>query len=232
MVMLEAKDIHIYYGQSHIIQGISFGVSKGEVVCLLGRNGAGKSTTIKSIVGWNPPRSGSICFKGQEISGEEPYNISRLGLGYVPEDRRIFPELTVLENLEVAIQPNRKGSWNITRVFDFFPDLKTLRNSKGMKLSGGEQQMLTIARALMGSPDLLILDEPSEGLAPLIVNVLHNLVVEIRKEITILLVEQNANFAINLSNRGYIIEKGKILYHGDVNDLRTNKDIVDRYLSI
>jgi len=233
-MLLDIHEIHTYYGKSHILQGISLFVGQDEVVCLLGRNGAGKSTTLKSIIGLVPPKQGSIKFKGQEIAGKEPFEIARLGIGYVPEDRRVFPDLTVKENLEVMPQrtvPQKEG-WTVERLFGLFPILKRLQSSKGMELSGGEQQMLTIARTLMGNPEILLLDEPSEGLAPLIVRELEQLVRQIKNHTTILLVEQNSRFAIELSNRGYIIEKGKISYEGDIKELRENKEIKEKYLAV
>jgi len=233
-MMLEINNIHTYYGKSYILQGISLIVSQDEVVCLLGRNGAGKTTTIKSIIGLVPPKQGSIRFKGNEIVGKEPFEIARLGIGYVPEDRRIFPDLTVKENLEVMPQRSvpQDEEWTVERIFELFPILKRLQGSKGMELSGGEQQMLTIARTLMVNPEILLLDEPSEGLAPLIVKELEHLVRQIKYHITILLVEQNSRFAIDLSNRGYIIEKGKILFQGDIKELKENKEIKERYLAV
>jgi len=233
-MLLDIHEIHTYYGKSHVLQGISLSVGQDEVVCLLGRNGAGKSTTLKSIIGLVPPKQGSIKFKGQEIAGKEPFEIARLGIGYVPEDRRVFPDLTVKENLEVMPQrtvPQKEG-WTVERLFGLFPILKRLQSSKGMELSGGEQQMLTIARTLMGNPEILLLDEPSEGLAPLIVRELEQLVRQIKNHTTILLVEQNSRFAIELSNRGYIIEKGKISYEGDIKELRENKEIKEKYLAV
>lgn len=233
-MLLDIHGIHTYYGKSHILQGISLVVGQDEVVCLLGRNGAGKSTILKSIIGLVPPKQGSIKFKGQEIVGKEPFEIARLGIGYVPEDRRVFPDLTVKENLEVMPQrtvPQKEG-WTVERIFEFFPILKRLQRSKGMELSGGEQQMLTIARTLMGNPEILLLDEPSEGLAPLIVKELAQLVRQIKNHTTILLVEQNSRFAIELSDRGYIIEKGKISYEGDIKELRENTEIKEKYLAV
>jgi len=230
--MLEVNEIHTYYGQSHILHGISLTVNRGEVVCLLGRNGAGKSTTLKSIMGVTPPRSGSITFNGQRVVGCKPFELAKLGIGYVPEDRRIFSTLTVFDNLEMGIQKRGGKKWTIDRVCEVFPVLRELRSSKGMDLSGGEQQMLTIARTLMGEPELILLDEPSEGLAPVIVQELGRLMREIKKDMTILLAEQNANFAVALSDRGYIIEKGKIWFHGTVDEIRDNEEIKVRYLAV
>ncbi|MBW1766853.1 MAG: ABC transporter ATP-binding protein [Deltaproteobacteria bacterium] len=231
-MILGLKEIHTFYGQSHILYGISLNIDNGEVVCLLGRNGAGKSTTLKSIIGIAPPRSGSIKFKGNDITGDRPFKIARMGIGYVPEDRRVFPNLTVLDNLEMGNQRAGINQWNIDRVFELFPVLRNLQNSRGMDLSGGEQQMLTIARTLMGNPELMLLDEPSEGLAPIIVKELRRLIQEIKAEMTILLAEQNAKFAMDLSDRGYIIEKGKIWFHGSIDEIKNNEEIKKKYLAV
>lgn len=233
-MLLEIKDVHTYYGKSHILQGISLIIRQDEVVCLLGRNGAGKTTALKSVIGLVTPKQGSIKFKGQEIAGKAPFQIAKLGIGYVPEDRRVFPDLRVKENLEVIPQRgvNKHIGWSVEKIFELFPILKRLENSKGMELSGGEQQMLTIARTLMGNPELLLLDEPSEGLAPIIVRELGNLIRTIKDKTTIFLVEQNSRFAINLSNRGYIIEKGKIGYEGGTTELKENKEIKEKYLAV
>ncbi len=234
MTLLDVKDIHSYYGKSHILQGISMVVVQDEVLCLLGRNGAGKTTTLKSIIGLLLPRKGSILFKGKEIVGKQPFEIARLGIGYVPEDRRVYPDLTVKENLEVIPQRQvpQKERWDVEKIFSLFPILKRLQKSKGMELSGGEQQMLTIARTLMGNPEILLLDEPSEGLAPMIVKELELLIRRIKAHTTILLVEQNSRFAIELSDRGYIIEKGKIYFEGNIEDLKKNREVKERYLAV
>lgn len=233
-MLLEVKDIHSYYGKSHILQGISLIVVQDEVLCLLGRNGAGKTTTLKSIIGLVLPRQGNIRFKGKEIVGKEPFEIARLGIGYVPEDRRVYPDLTVKENLDVIPQRQvpQKERWSVEKIFTLFPILKKLQGSKGMELSGGEQQMLTIARTLMGNPEILLLDEPSEGLAPMIVKELEHLIRRIKAHTTILLVEQNSRFAIELSDRGYIIEKGKIYFEGSIENLKKNREIKERYLAV
>ena len=233
--MLTVEDIHTFYGVSYILQGVSVEIMSGENVCLIGRNGAGKSTTLKSIIGLTPPKSGSVKFSGEVISGKRPHVIAQKGIGYVPEDRRVFPNISVRDNLEIARKPMRQGrgrEWTIERVYDVFPILKRLENQKGMKLSGGEQQMLAIARALMGNPELLLLDEVSEGLAPLIVRDLMALIRKLREETTILLVEQNAAFAFSVSNRGYVIDKGKITYQGTIEELKNNQEVKDRYLSV
>ena len=230
--MLTVDDIHTFYGVSHILQGVSLEIREGENVCLIGRNGAGKTTTLKSIIGLTPPKSGSIMFRGEELRGSRPHVIAKKGIGYVPEDRRIFPNITVRDNLELARKGKNHGGWTIERVYDAFPILKGLENRKGMKLSGGEQQMLTIARTLMGNPELLLLDEISEGLAPIIVEDLMKLILRLKKEITIFLVEQNAVFAFSVADRGYVIDKGKITYHGTIEELKHNQEVKDRYLSV
>ncbi len=231
--MLEVAAIHSFYGDSHVLQGISLRVGNDESVCLLGRNGAGKSTTMKSIMGFVPPREGEIRFRGMAINGRPPFEIIRLGIGYVPEDRRIFPDLTVRENLEVAYrQREGKQKWDMRAILEMFPLLKKLLDRDGGKLSGGEQQLLAIARALIGNPSLLLLDEPCEGLAPVIVDQLKEVIFSLKSEIPILIAEQNARFALDVSDRGYVIEKGQIKYEGATADLKANTEIQKRYLSV
>jgi len=239
--ILEVQSIQTFYGHSHILQGISLDVHRGEVVCLLGRNGVGKTTTLRSIMGLTPPRSGSIRFQGQEIAGRKPYEIARLGIGYVPDDRRIFPELTVRQNLEMVrwVLPSEgpAGSsrpyWTLSKVYALFPKLKDLENQKGRHLSGGEQKMLAIGRALMANPDLLLLDEPSEGLSPLIVQILKEAIENIRSEgITLLLADQNLKFARTVADRAFILEKGRIQYGGSMEDLWKEEEIVKKYLAV
>jgi branched-chain amino acid transport system ATP-binding protein len=234
-MILEVNDIYTAYGLSQILFGVSLKVQEGEVISLLGRNGVGKTTTLRSIMGLTPPKSGSIKWRGEEIAGKPTYEISRLGIGFVPEDRRIFSDLTVWENLDVAIQPGRKEQnvWTLERVFDLFPALKPIQNRRGGYLSGGEQQMLTIARTLMSNPDLLLLDEPSEGLAPLVVHQLGEQIAKLRQEgMTILLCEQNQRFSLQLSDRLYILEKGTIKYEGTVQDFKKDEEIVRTYLAV
>ena len=229
--MLEVKGIHTFYGMSHILFDVSLEVKKGEIVCLLGRNGAGKTTTLRSIIGLTPPRQGSIKFKGEEIIGKEPYILVRKGMGYVPGDRRIFADLTVAENLEIAAREG--GMWNKEKVYELFPALKKIESRKGGYLSGGEQQMLTIARTLMGNPELLLLDEPTEGLAPLMVKALEEQIRELKRAgLTILLAEQNVRSALRLSDRGYIIDDGRIRFQGSVEELRENEEIRRKYLLV
>ena len=232
--MLEVRDLVTAYGQSLVIQGISLDVTTGEVVCLLGRNGAGKTTTLRSIMGLTPPRAGRVIFKGKEITGRQPFEIARLGVGYVPDDRRIFPDLTVEENLEIVRRvTGREGRWTVERVYQLFPLLPGLRGNRGIGLSGGEQKMLAIGRALMGNPTLLILDEPSEGLSPLMVRTLVEAIRQIRQEgVTLLLADQNLKFARRVADRGYIIEKGTIRYSGRLDDLWADQEIVRKYLAV
>jgi len=234
-MILEVNNIYTAYGLSQILFGVSLKVQEGEVISLLGRNGVGKTTTLRSIMGLTPPKSGSIKWRGEEIVGKPTYEISRLGIGFVPEDRRIFSDLTVWENLDVGIQPGRKRGnvWTLERVFDLFPALKAIQSRKGGYLSGGEQQMLTIARTLMGNPDLLLLDEPSEGLAPLVVQQLGEQIAKLRREgMTILLCEQNQRFSLDLSDRLYILEKGTIKYEGTVQDFLKDEKIGRTYLAV
>ena len=230
--MLRVEDIHTYYGSSYIIQGLSLGVKAGEIVCLIGRNGAGKTTTVRSIMGLTPPRRGSIKFKDEEIAGQSPFSIVRRGVGFVPEDRRIFARLTVKDNLEIAQKNFRADGWTLEKIYEFFPKLKDLENHLGTEMSGGEQQMLAIARSLMGNPELVLVDEPSQGLAPLIVQSFVDLIKRLKEKMSILLVEQNVLFAFSVSDRGYVIDKGKILYHGSIDDLKENKEVHDRYLGV
>jgi len=234
-MILEVDNIYTAYGLSQILFGVSLKVQEGEVISLLGRNGVGKTTTLRSIMGLTPPISGSIRWRGEEIAGKPTYQISRLGIGFVPEDRRIFSDLTVWENLDVAIQPGSKKEniWTLDRVFDLFPALKPIQTRRGGYLSGGEQQMLTIARTLMGNPDLLLLDEPSEGLAPLVVQQLGEQITKLRREgMTILLCEQNQRFSLDLSDRLYILEKGTIKYEGTVQDFKKDEQIGRAYLAV
>jgi len=232
--MLRATDIHVYYGDSHVLQGVSLTVHAGEIVALLGRNGAGKSTTLKGIIGVIPPKSGRVLFNGEDVTGRPVYETVRKGIAFVPEDRRIFQGLTVKENLEVAVLPPRQGltSWTIERVYDVFPLLHRLKNRKGGNLSGGEQQMLAIARALVGNPILLLLDEPCEGLAPVIVEEMGRIISGIKSDIPVLLSEQNAYFALSVADRGYVIDKGVIRYEGNRQDMITNTEVQSRYLTV
>ena len=232
-MILEVKEIHTYYGTSHILFGISLEVNDGEVVCLLGRNGAGKSTTLRSIIGLTPPRSGSIKFKGREIIGKPPYRIAPLGIGFVPDDRRIFPDLTVRQNILVARREKLGAIWDLNRIYSLFPKLKELDSHMGNQLSGGEQQMLTIARTLMTNPQLLLLDEPGEGLAPLVIRAMEHQLVEIKKlGTTMLICEHNVGLATALSDRAYLMDKGTIRYQGTIEELRKNEEVKKKYLMV
>jgi branched-chain amino acid transport system ATP-binding protein len=232
--MLQVSDIHVYYGDSHVLQGVSLEVHAGEIVALLGRNGAGKSTTLKGTLGVIPPKSGQVLFNNADITGRPVYETVRKGMAFVPEDRCIFPGLSVRENLEVAVLPERpnRAPWTIDRVYEVFPLLHRLKNRKGGNLSGGEQQMLAIARALVGNPLLLLLDEPCEGLAPVIVEELGRIIAGIKSEIPVLLSEQNAFFALSIADRGYVIDKGVIRYAGSRRNLINNTEVQSRYLSV
>jgi len=233
-MMLAVEGIHTFYGLSHILFGVSLRVERGEVVCLLGRNGAGKTTTMKSIMGLTPPKQGSIRFKEEDITGTQSYLLARKGIAYVPDDRRIFADLTVSENLEIAERKTRGAeAWDMGRVFELFPALKDIQSRKGGCLSGGEQKMLAIARALMGNPELLLLDEPTEGLAPVLVRVLEEQVRSLKKVgLTVFLAEQNVRSALRLSDRGYIIDNGQIRYQGSVDELRGNEEVRKKYLLV
>ncbi|HBW37810.1 MAG: ABC transporter [Peptococcaceae bacterium BRH_c23] len=230
--MLDVRDIHTYYGLSHILFGLSLQVSKGEVVCLLGRNGVGKTTTLKSIIGLTPPKTGQIFFKGQEITKVATNRMVKLGISFVPDNRRIFADLSVRENLEIAagIKP---GAWDLAKVHGLFPVLKRVENRRGGNLSGGEQQMLSIARALLGNPELLILDEPTEGLAPLIVRELEEQILQLCSTgISILLAEQNLKSALKLADRCYVLERGQVRFEGTVEELAENEDVRSKYLLV
>lgn len=234
MSLLEVYDIHAAYGSSRVLFGISLTVARGECVCLLGRNGVGKTTTMRAIMGLTPPSSGRIVFDGTDITGLPPHRIARLGLGFVPENRRIFAELTVWENLDVAARAaGRPGHWTVEAVYGLFPKLSELANRQGGFLSGGEQQMLTIGRTLMGNPDLLLLDEPSEGLAPLVVESMLEQVSRLKREgLTILLAEQGVDFSLALADRVYVLEKGAVRFAGAAAELRDNPRLRDELLAL
>jgi branched-chain amino acid transport system ATP-binding protein len=233
--MLSVRDLHAYYGRAHILHGVSIETAAGEVVALLGRNGAGKSTTLKAIMGLVPPSRGEVSFAGQRIERLPPHRIARLGLGYVPEERRIFTDLTVVENLAVGRQAPREGapSWSEDRLFALFPNLAGMRERPGGRMSGGEQQMLTIARTLMGNPRCVLLDEPSEGLAPIIVEHMARSIRALKGEgLSVLLCEQNLHFALGVADRAYIIEKGEIRFGGSMADLAADASLREQYLSV
>ncbi len=233
--MLEANGVNSAYGRAHILYDLSLSAMRGEVVVLLGRNGAGKSTTLKTLIGLVRPLAGEISFGGRRIEQLEPYQIARLGLGYVPEERRIFTDLSVMENLEVGRQAPRAGApeWTPEKLFRLFPNLAGMRERPGAQMSGGEQQMLTIARTLMGNPCAILLDEPSEGLAPVIVEQMAKTILELKQEgLCVLLSEQNLHFANLVADRAYIIEKGHIRYQGTMAELAANEQIRAAYLSV
>ena len=236
MPLLEVRGVDAYYGDSHILFELSLDVGEGEVVCLLGRNGAGKTTTLKSIIGLVPPRAGCITLRGRDLAGLPPFRVARLGIGYVPEERRIFGNLTIRENLEVARRTWGNGTgaaWTQARVFDLFPHLAALAARQAGRLSGGEQQMLTIARTLMGSPEILLLDEPSEGLAPLVVEMLREQLGRLKASgLTIILAEQNVRFVSGLGDRVYILEKGMVRYRGSMAEFLADDEARQAYLAL
>jgi branched-chain amino acid transport system ATP-binding protein len=232
---LKVDGIHTAYGLSQVLFGVSLEVQAGECIALIGRNGVGKTTTMRSIMGLTPPRQGHVMWKGQDIARLGPHRICRLGIGFVPEDRRIFPELSVWENLDIARRSGAGGrnTWSEEQVFALFPDLAEIRDRRGGVLSGGQQQMLTIARTLMGNPELLLLDEPSEGLAPLIVELLQQRVAELKATgLSIVLAEQNLQFVMALADRVYILEKGEVRFTGTPADLKADERIVHQYLTV
>ncbi len=234
MSYLEVHNVNTHYGTSHILFDVSLQVNEGEVVCLLGRNGAGKTTTLRTIMGLARTKEGSVLFNGMEISGREPYQIARMGMGYVPDERLIFPDLTVRENLEVAIKEGDIGfNWTVEKVYELFPKLEELDGNLGGYLSGGEQQMLTVGRTLMGNPSLVLLDEPVEGVAPIVVQELGQQIKKLKDMgMTILFAEQNLRFAHQISDRAYIIETGRIRFNGTMAELHKNKKIQQKYLMI
>jgi branched-chain amino acid transport system ATP-binding protein len=238
--MLAVEGLSAWYGAAHILYDLSFEVGRGEVVALMGRNGAGKSTTMKTIMGLIGQRRGVVRFNGSDISRLKPFEIARRGLGFTPEDRRIFADLTVMENLDIGRQPPRRfpdgtpaPAWTPERLFSLFPNLGEMLDRPGARMSGGEQQMLTVARTLMGNPLLVLFDEPSEGVAPVIVEQMANTIVELKKEgLSILLSEQNIHFARLVSDRAYVLEKGQIQWHGSMAQLDTNQDVQKAYLTV
>ncbi len=239
-VLLDAKSLAGWYGAAQILYDVDLQVRRGEVVALMGRNGAGKSTTLKALIGMLAKRRGAIRFMGNDISKSEPHVAARLGLGFVPEDRRVFTDLTVMENLEVGKQPPRKWPdgieapvWTPERLFKLFPNLGEMPDRPGGRMSGGEQQMLTVARTLMGNPYLVLLDEPSEGVAPVIVEQMAQMILELKSQgVSILLSEQNMHFAELVSDRAYVLEKGQIRFEGSMADLAANEDVRRAYLSV
>jgi branched-chain amino acid transport system ATP-binding protein len=233
-MLLELEGVNTYYDTSHVLQDISLEVDQAEVVALLGRNGVGKTTTLRTIMGLTPPASGSVVFRDQEVRGLPAYAMSRRGLAYMPDDLRIFPELTTEENLQIAARLSpRTGYWNQKRVERLFPVLAERRRQKGLNLSGGEKKMLSLGRALMANPVLILLDEPSEGLAPLVVRALAQAIDTIQEHgITILLADQNLKFCRRVCNRGYIVEKGCIVHQGTMDEIWRNEEVVKKYLAL
>ena len=234
-MILAVRDVHTFYGTSHILFGVSLEVRAGETVCLLGRNGAGKSTTLRSIMGLTRPASGSVTYNGVELIGKPPHTIARLGIGFVPDDRGIFADLTVHENLEIAETRRRPNgdTWTLERLYSAFPTLQGLRARRGEHLSGGEQRLLSVARALLTHPRLLIFDEPAEGLSPLVVRAVREWILRLKQSgMSILLSEQNVRFAMEVSDRAYVIDKGVIRHQGSVEELRANEEIRKRYLMV
>jgi branched-chain amino acid transport system ATP-binding protein len=235
-MILEVSNINTFYGTSHILFDVGLEINGGELVCLLGRNGAGKTTALRSIMGLTPPKTGSVKFYGEEMVGRASYKIAQKGMGYVPDNRLIFPDLTVLENLEVGIKKSEhfKGEpWTIERIYEIFPKLKQLEKSLGGYLSGGEQQMLTIGRTLMGNPELILLDEPVEGLAPLVVKDFADRLLKLKEiGLTILFSEQNVRFSLSIADRAYVIDKGRIKYQGSIEELSANEEVKSNYLMI
>ena len=231
--MLELDNINAYYGDSHILHGVSLSVQEGEIVCLLGRNGAGKTTTILTVMGYLQPRPGRIRYRKRDIGGLPPYAIARLGFGFVPQERGIFPSLTVRENLTVFARAGGKGFWTLQRIFDLFPVLRARERNLGFQLSGGEQQMLSIARALMLNPEMLLLDEPSEGLAPMIVQQIIEVLARLKREgMAILLVEQSLHTAFAVGDRHHVLNKGEICFTGSAAELENNEFVLRNYLSV
>ncbi|AEI82657.1 high-affinity branched-chain amino acid transport ATP-binding protein LivF (plasmid) [Cupriavidus necator N-1] len=231
--MLEVNDIHTYYGNSHVLRGVSLQVKAGAVTSLLGRNGAGKTTTALSVMGYLKPRLGSITYAGRAIAGLPSYSISRMGVGFVPQERGIFPSLSVEENLTVAARSGRDNRWTLARIYEMFPRLKERRNNRGFQLSGGEQQMVAIARALMLNPSVIVLDEPSEGLAPLIVDEIVEILRRMKSEgLAILLIEQNLSAALDLGDIHYVLSKGEVCFSGTSDMLRSNERVLSDYLSV
>jgi len=238
-VLLEVRDLNTYYGTSHVLQGISLSVAQGELIALLGRNGMGKSTTLKTIMGLVRPKSGSVIFQEKEITGDPPYKVARAGIGYVPEERRIFPNLSVLDNLFLGVKGGRISNlddpnvWTVDRIYRHFPMLQKRARQPGRFLSGGEQQMLTIGRSLMGNPSLLLVDEPTEGLSPLLVKEVRDILKEINKAgVSILLVEHNIKVAMSLADRLYLMGKAHIGFVGSTEDLKANPQVREKYLEV
>ncbi len=233
--ILSVEKIDVFYGASKILFGVDIAVGYGRTLALLGRNGAGKSTTLKAIAGLAPPKQGRVVLRGQDMAGSKPYVIARAGIGYVPEDRQVFPEHSVEDNLLIGAKRGRdsEGFWTLGQMYEVFPILAGMRDRRAGALSGGEQQMLTIARTLMGNPEVLLLDEPSEGLAPIIVQAIGDLIRKLRSMgVTILLAEQNMHFCLGISEDAVVIDKGSVVFSGAIQELRENREVTRRYLAI
>ena len=229
--MLDVAGLHTYYGDSHVLHGVSLSVGDGEVLTILGRNGMGKTTLVRSIIGFTPPREGTVRLKGENVAGWPPYRLIARGVALVPQGRRVFPSLSVRENLEVARRGN--GRWTLERVYELFPRLRERAANRANRLSGGEQQMLAIGRALMSNPDLLLMDEPTEGLAPLLVREVGRIIGELKREgLSILLVEQNLPLALGVADRVHILSRGQIVYRGAPGALHADEDVKSRYLGV
>ncbi|RLB73402.1 MAG: ABC transporter ATP-binding protein [Deltaproteobacteria bacterium] len=231
--IVECQEMNTFYERSHILFDVSLNIALGETVCLVGRNGVGKTTTFRSLMGLTPPKKGKVLFNGRECTSFPAYKMARLGMGFVPEDRRILAPFTVKENLELGIIPGRRGHWNLQTIMEQFPLLKEMPNRLGDSLSGGEQQLLTIARSLMGNPDVLLLDEPTEGLSPVIIRDLKELILGLKKvETTILLSEQNIKFAMAVSDRVVVLDKGHVVYRDNVENFTKEEDVHKKYLAV
>ncbi len=231
--MLELEKVNSFYGDGHVLRDVSLRLGEGEVSCLLGRNGAGKTTTVLTIMGYLAPRPGRVVYKGKDIGGLPPHKIARLGFGFVPQERGIFPSLTVKENLTTTARPGKDNRWDLGKIFKLFPRLEERQKNLGFQLSGGEQQMLSIARALMLNPELMLLDEPSEGLAPLIVQEIVDVLKALKKEgLAVLLVEQNLRVALELGDMHYVLSKGEVCYTGTSAELESNEKVLKDYLSV
>lgn len=232
--MLQVENIHTYYGESHVLHGLSLSVKKGSLSAILGRNGMGKTTTIRSIIGFTPPKNGKIRFQGEEIQGLPPFQIVRMGIALSPQGRRIFPNLTVKENLTIAAKASsNQGKWTLDKIYNLFPRLKERSNFMGGNLSGGEQQMLAVGRALMTNPDLLLLDEPSEGLSPIMVGEVMDMITSLKEEgLSMLMVEQNLSMALGVADQVYILNKGQVVFEGTPSELKKNHEIKRRYLGV
>ena len=231
--MLELEKVNSFYGDSHVLRDVSLRLGEGEVSCLLGRNGAGKTTTVLTIMGYLAPRPGRVVYKGKDIGGLPTHRIARLGFGFVPQERGIFPSLTVKENLTTTARPGKDNRWDLGKIFKLFPRLEERQKNLGFQLSGGEQQMLSIARALMLNPELMLLDEPSEGLAPLIVQEIVDVLKSLKKEgLAVLLVEQNLRVALELGDMHYVLSKGEVCYTGTSAELGSNEKVLKDYLSV